>query len=368
MEAYWSLRRNRPVLDHLVRAVERYTDRRGDSLAASVTYYAFLSFFPLLALGFSVLGYVAEFNIEARTYLEQAVWETLPGLAEGLPLDEIARARAGAGALGLLGLLYAGLGSVAALREALHAIWLRDTAAAGNPVLTKLGDAAVTAVLGGALLASVALTGIAQAATGWLLSWFGLDGSLFASITLRGLGLLIAVGMDILIFFVLFARLSGAGRPWGPVWRGALLAAVGFEALKATGALLISGTLSNPVYASFAVLAGLLVWINIVLRFLLFTACWAATWLPVPPPYQGAPPMAAGPVAAPELPAAPDLPAEPERPAGPRADHRGRRPRAVLPRAARAAAAGAAAAGWALWARERAARRAAERGRRPSRR
>ncbi|MFC7331204.1 YihY/virulence factor BrkB family protein [Marinactinospora rubrisoli] len=342
-EAYWSLRRNRPVLDHVVRAVERYADRGGDVLAASVTYYAFLSFFPLLALAFAALGYLAEFNVEVRGYLERAVAEQLPGLAERLPLQAIERARTGAGVLGLAGLLYSGLGAVSALRTALRTIWLRDTSA-GNPVKTRLLDAVLMAGLGAALLASVALTGVVQAATGWLLSWFGADGSLFAQLALRTLAVVVAVGMDLLIFLVLFARLSGAGGALAAQWRGALLAAVGFEALKAAGALLIGGTLSNPVYASFAVLAGLLVWINIVLRFLLFAACWSATWLPVPPPYQGTAALAA------EPPAVAPPTAGPARPGTTRPE-RGRRLSPAAQRIAGAAvgaAAGAAAAGWLL--------------------
>ena len=31
----------------------------GDQLAGAITYFGFLSFFPLLALGFSVVGYIS---------------------------------------------------------------------------------------------------------------------------------------------------------------------------------------------------------------------------------------------------------------------------------------------------------------------
>ncbi|GAA3760632.1 membrane protein [Spinactinospora alkalitolerans] len=347
METYWALRRRRPGFDHLVRAYERYADRRGDQLAASVTYFAFLSFFPLLALAFSALGYVAAFNLEARGHLEQAINETLPGFAAQLPLDEIARARTGAGVIGLLGLLYTGLGSIAALREALHVMWLKNTADGPNFVVAKLLDTVVVIVLGLALLGSVALTGVAQTATGWLLSWVGLDGSVAAALATRLLGLVIAVGVDVAVFTVLFGRLSGTERPWRLLWRGALLAAVGFEVLKAAGALLIGSTLSNPVYASFAVLVGLLVWINIVLRFVLFAAAWTATWLSVPPPYHGTVPMSV-PVAT--------ASAEPVRPAGrpvwrPRSGARLDRLRAAARRTALPLTLGLGAAALAVWVR-----------------
>lgn len=289
-ESYWHLRRTRPGFDHLVRAYERYTDRRGDQLAGSVTYFTFLSFFPLIALAFAAVGYLAAFHLETRRYLEQVLEDLLPGLAGRLPIEEVSQAWAGAGTLGVLGLLYAGLGAVAALREALHVIWLKTVAERPNFVIAKLTDTVLMLVLGAALLASVGLTGVVQAATDWLLDLVGLEG-LFSVVVTRLLGLVMAVAIGTLIFLALFRRLSGTGRPVRLLWRGALMAAVGFEILKTGGALLVRGTLDNPVYASFAVLVGLLVWINLVSRLLLFAAAWTATWLPMPPPYGGALPI-----------------------------------------------------------------------------
>ncbi|GAB3461740.1 hypothetical protein GCM10027570_47780 [Streptomonospora sediminis] len=290
VDTYWSVRRRRPAVDHVVRAYERYTATQGDRLAASVTYFAFLSFFPLLALAFAAVGYAAAVEPAARDYLDRAIAESLPGLAQGLPVAEIAEARTGAGILGLLGLVYAGVGALSAVREALHRVWLKDPGKGPNFVVAKLIDVAVMAVLAVCLLGSVALTGVAQTATSRLLGFSGLEGSAGAVATTRLLGPAIAVAVDTVIFLVLFSRLSGTRRPLRLLWRGALLAAIGFEILKAAAALLISSTLSNPVYASFAVIVGLLVWINLVMRMVLFCAAWTATWLPVPPPYQGAVP------------------------------------------------------------------------------
>jgi len=291
MDAYWELRRRSPGVDHLVRAYERYADRNGNQLAGAVTYFAFLSFFPLLALAFAAVGFLATMQVQADGYLQTALDEVLPGLSDQLPVDEIASARVGASVIGALGLLYAGLNSVSALREALHAIWLKNLKEGPNVLLRKGGDLLVMLGLGVALLLAVAITSVAQAATQWLLSLVGLDGSLLADLALRALALAIAVAVNMGIFVLAFSLLSGSGRPTRMMWRGALLGAVGFEILKAGAALLLSGTLSNPVYASFAVLVGLLVWINLVMRLVMFSAAWTATWLPMPPPYTGSLPL-----------------------------------------------------------------------------
>ncbi|MDS1269828.1 YihY/virulence factor BrkB family protein [Lipingzhangella sp. LS1_29] len=281
-ESYWKLRRTRPSVDHVARAVDRYSQCRGSQLAAAVTYFAFLSLFPVLALAFALVGYATVVYPEARTALQQAIEGALPGFAADAAVDSVAEARTGAGLFGLLGLLYAGLGVISALREALRTIWLKGPDERPNVVVAKLLDLLVLGVLGLALLSSVALTSFAQAATHWLLTQAGLSGTAVQTLLLRLLGLGITIAFSTLIFLVVFQRLSGTRRPWRMLWRGALLAAVGFEMLKSLGALLVSGTMGNPVYASFAVTVGLLVWINIVARYLMFTAAWTATWLPMP--------------------------------------------------------------------------------------
>ncbi len=52
-------------VDHLIRTVQRYHVRRGDRLAGALTYFAFLSFFPLLALAFALFGFVVTFQPDA---------------------------------------------------------------------------------------------------------------------------------------------------------------------------------------------------------------------------------------------------------------------------------------------------------------
>jgi membrane protein len=52
-----SAREKRPALDHLIRAFGRYQADAGDRQAAAVTFFGFLSFFPILALATSILSY-----------------------------------------------------------------------------------------------------------------------------------------------------------------------------------------------------------------------------------------------------------------------------------------------------------------------
>ena len=63
------VRQRRPLVDHLVRAVEHYGQVNGSALAAAVTYFAFLSFFPILALAFAIFGQVTKVYPDAEDTL-----------------------------------------------------------------------------------------------------------------------------------------------------------------------------------------------------------------------------------------------------------------------------------------------------------
>lgn len=262
--------------DHLGRAYGRYREQRGDRLAAALSFYGFLSFFPLVALAFAMTGYAVAISPAARDAVSDAIREILPGIADDLPVREIAAAKAGAGVLALVGLVWSGLAWIGVWRSSLRTIWKRDNDD-GNPVVNKLWDLLVLLLLGVVLFASVILSGFATSATHAVLAWMGLAGVPGAGTFLRLVAVATAIGANTWIFLVLFSQLAGTRASWRELLRGCLFGAVGFEVLKLVGTYFVGHTTRNPVYASFAVIVGLLVWINLVSRFTLFTAAWTAT-------------------------------------------------------------------------------------------
>src|SRR3954447_23371788 len=79
-EAVDETRTRLPVLDHAIRMNQHYGKVRGGALAGAVTYFAFLSFFPLVAVAFSVIGYVSAAYPDARSQLTTSINQTFPGL------------------------------------------------------------------------------------------------------------------------------------------------------------------------------------------------------------------------------------------------------------------------------------------------
>lgn len=270
-----AVRRKRPFLDHLVRAYSRYTADGGDRLAASATYFAFLSFFPLIALAFAVTGFVVDAYPDVQESLTRQINDYLPGLADKLDVASIGNAKVGVGIIGLAGLLLAGLAWIDALRDAIRLVWHQDIDV-GNIITRRLRDVTVLAGLGLTLLASLVVTSLSTSATGSFLSWIGLSGSTAAAWVTGLLALLVALAIDTAVFLYLFWRLPQQTDRVRTV-RGAVLGAVGVEILKIVGTWLVGQTMSNPVYGTFAVIVGLLIWINIVMRWTLFVAAWTVT-------------------------------------------------------------------------------------------
>ena len=272
-----NLREKRPALDHLVRAFGRYTADAGDRQAAAVTFFGFLSFFPILALATTVLSYVL--GPDAVDTVVEQVDAYAPGLAEQLELRDILsadRAAGLAGLLSLLGLLYSGLGWVDALREAVRAIWHHNVQE-GNFLVKKLKDVVILLGLGATLLVSIGISAASGAFSGIALETVGLQDSVVATVVTYVLGIALGLLTSTAIFLFLFWRLPKVQSPFRRVLRGALLAGVLFEVLKRVGALYIERTTENPIYGIFAVVVGLLVWINIVSRMLLVVAAWTVT-------------------------------------------------------------------------------------------
>ena len=88
-----------PWFDHVVRAYQRHAEVSGGQLAASITFYGFLSFFPLLALAFAVVGYISGAYPDAQDAVTRAVEDTFPSLIGSGPgrinIQDVIDAKAG---------------------------------------------------------------------------------------------------------------------------------------------------------------------------------------------------------------------------------------------------------------------------------
>ena len=64
------------------RAWKRYGDARGGLLAGGVTYFAFFSLFPAIALGFTIFGFVLRDQPDLLAEVQSAIEKQLPGFVK----------------------------------------------------------------------------------------------------------------------------------------------------------------------------------------------------------------------------------------------------------------------------------------------
>jgi membrane protein len=166
----------------LVRAWSRYEADAVRRLAAALTFYGFLSFFPLVALAFSITGFVVDAFPDLEQKLTDQINSHLPGLS--LDVGAIGNAKVASGLIGVVGLLISGLGWVNSLREAMRTMWHHNIYA-GNIIIKKLHDTVILAGLGLTLILSIAVIGAASAFANKIIEALDLAGSSAATYLLR---------------------------------------------------------------------------------------------------------------------------------------------------------------------------------------
>ena len=272
------VRERRPVVDHFARMIEHYGKVKGSALAASVTYFAFLSFFPILALAFAIFGQVTKVYKKADTALVEAANSVLPGLVgppDGVSLETLQGAAPGIFSLGLILALYSGLGWLSGLRAALVAVFEEPPREQPNFVMGKLRDILALLSLGSILLVSVAVSGVATKLLSPILDALGLGAVAFW--LLGALAIALGMAANTLLFYAFFRLLASPEVPSRSLWSGALLGAVAFEILKQVSTLLLRSTANSDAFQAFGIALILVVWINYFSRVVVLAAAWAHT-------------------------------------------------------------------------------------------
>lgn len=274
-----ALRQRWAWLDHLLRMQEHYGGVKAGQQAGAITYFAFLSFFPILALAFFVVGLLSTVVDGANEALRTAITSLFPGIIgpeeNQIQLADFRTFSGLVGLFGLAGVLYSGLGWVSALRQALVTLFELPEDEQLGFVPGKLRDLLVLATIGATLLVAVGVSGIVSRFASEILDFFRLDEELDWLVALLTSAL--GFGANVLLFFTIFRLLGRAKVPTGSMLSGAVLGAVLFEALKQVAFLVIAQTSEQPAFQAFGIALVLLVWINYFSRIVLYAGAWAYT-------------------------------------------------------------------------------------------
>ena len=262
-----------------VRVFQHYASNGGPLMAAGMSFQALFAVFAALWAGFSIAGLVLASNRPLLEELITIIGNAVPGLiGDGGAVDADALlntpALSWSSAIALVGLVFTALGWLASARDAIRRIFSvgPDTTFF---LLLKLKDAGLALGFGIVLVVSAGISIGSTTLIGLAFDLFGIDNtSGFAVVVARIVGLLIAFALDALVLLVFYRVLTGIRIPFRRVISGALIGAAALGVLKALGGLLLGGASNNPLIASFAVIAGLLIFFNLICQVILITAAW----------------------------------------------------------------------------------------------
>ena len=251
-----------PPVAFVFGVVKKFGDDRGGSLAALLTFYGFLSLFPLLLLLVTILGF---FNGSEHSFVhrvENSAFSQFPVV--GTKLSSNIHGLHGRSLFGLVvGILFVIWGSQGALQTAQYAqaeIW--NVPGVDRPNFwARLGRTGLmTLVLGLFLLASTVLAGLVT------IGHHG-AGATAGAVTVS---LVVNVGL----FVVAFRLLTPKQIPWRDMLPGAIAGAGGWTLLQYLGGVLIEHSLRNTSkeYGAFALVLGLISFLYLAAQVTLYAS------------------------------------------------------------------------------------------------
>ncbi len=245
-------RRNRTA-GVVIAVIYKYLDDQGGYLSASITYYGFVSLFPLLLLLTTCLGVVLAGHPDLQHEVLQSTLSQFPVIGDQLHQPQGLSGGTVAVVVGVVGALYGGLGVGQAVQNAMDSVWAVPRNKRPNVVRSRVRSLLLLFVLGSAAIAATVVSALGHA-----------TGSLGA---LSKLGLVfIAVVIDGLICLVAFRVTTARELTYRQVLPGALAAAVIWQILQWFGAGYVQHTVksASATNSVFALVLGLLAFLFLV--------------------------------------------------------------------------------------------------------
>ncbi|GAA3713499.1 YihY/virulence factor BrkB family protein [Gordonia hankookensis] len=224
----------------------KFFDDQGGYLAALITYYGFISLFPLLLVLTSVLGFVLEDNPDLQERIVDSALSQIPVVGEQLGESGQLSGSSAAVTIGVVSAIYGALGVSVAIQNAMNIVWAVPRNERPNPIRVRIKGSMLLSTVGLAVIGLTVLNGVT------------------AAIDLGGDGRVLAMLGSLILYTAVFVVgfRFGTARPVSirDVFPGALAAAVGWQVLQTFGSVFVQRVIANASATNgvFAVVLGLL--------------------------------------------------------------------------------------------------------------
>lgn len=238
-----------------VAVLYKFTDDQGSYLAAQITYYGFVSVFPLLLLLVTFLGYGLHDSRHFQREVLDSALAQFPVIGDQIATNINSFHGSAVGlAIGMLGCVYGGIGIVQAVQNALNKVWGVPRDSRLNPVRARVRSVLMLAAGGISVIVTTVLSAVGAAADSYGAS---------VGDSVRALATVLAVLLNVALFIAAFRVLIARHVTVREIRAGAVTAAVTWQALQWVGLLLLGHKLkgATATYGLFAVVLGLVAWI-----------------------------------------------------------------------------------------------------------
>lgn len=241
------------AMGYVIAVVYKYVDDQGGYLAALITYYAFVSLFPLLLLLTTALGVVLVGRPELQRQIVESTVNQFPLIGEQLAQPEQLSGGAVAVVVGILGALYGGSGVGQAVQNAMNSVWAVPRNVRPDPIRSRVRSLLLLLVLGSAAIAATLLSAVGRAVDD--LGVLGTAGVVVGTI---------AINTGILL--VAFRTTTSRELTYRQVLPGALAGALIWQFLQWFGAGYVARTVSSASATNtvFALVLGLLAFLYLI--------------------------------------------------------------------------------------------------------
>lgn len=260
LSAFDAFQQRVPALAFPLAVIKRFGDDQGGRQAALITYYAFLSLFPLLLLFMTVLGYVVRSNPDLEGQIVDAALRNFPALGDDLQKNVKTLQVSGLALLAqMLVLLYGARGFASMLQEAFNNLWHVDRKIRPGFVGDNLRSVGMMLALGLGIITSAVLSYVLRII---------FDAGLLTSLLAAAVNLVVTFGLFLAVFR-LGTSLTIATKRLIP---GAVIAGFGTVVVQHFGGFIMAQQLPklNSSYGSFALTLGLLFWIYLQSQVILY--------------------------------------------------------------------------------------------------
>ena len=244
----------------IVATLKKTSDDGGGGFAALIAYYGFLSLFPLLLLAISILGFIVQSNTSALRTIEHSGLPNIQPLGDTLKHGHLRGSGIGL-AVGALGALWGGLAVTLAVQNVFNQIVAVPYDRRPNFIKLRLRGLRLLGTIGTLEIIATTIAGV-------------MSGGLHAAVWLKVAAFAVALAFNVLLFFIAFRQLTNPTVPTRALWPGIAFAAAGWELLQSLGGVYVAHVLKNAgaTYGLFATVIGLLAWIYLGARLIIYGA------------------------------------------------------------------------------------------------